>query len=71
MCSAGIAVGAGIHGFVPAEFLASFMGKDAAWWSVPLAVVMGVPMYANAAGILPGSKPSRPKAQPWARRWRS
>jgi uncharacterized membrane protein YraQ (UPF0718 family) len=49
----GIAVGAGIHGFVPAEFLASFMGKDAAWWSVPLAVVMGVPMYANTAGILP------------------
>jgi uncharacterized membrane protein YraQ (UPF0718 family) len=49
----GIAVGAGIHGYVPAEFLASFMGKDAAWWSVPLAVVMGVPMYANTAGILP------------------
>jgi len=49
----GIAVGAGIHGFVPSEFLASFMGKDAAWWSVPLAVVMGVPMYANTAGILP------------------
>ncbi len=49
----GIAVGAGIHGFVPAEFLASFMGKDAAWWSVPLAVVMGIPMYANTAGILP------------------
>lgn len=50
---AGIAVGAGIHGYVPQEFLVSFMGKDAAWWSVPLAVVMGVPMYANTAGILP------------------
>lgn len=50
---AGIAVGAGIHGFVPAEFLASFMGKDASWWSVPLAVLMGIPMYANTAGILP------------------
>ena len=49
----GIAVGAGIHGYVPAEFLASFMGKDAAWWSVPLAVLMGIPMYANTAGILP------------------
>lgn len=49
----GIAVGAGIHGYVPQEFLASFMGKEAAWWSVPLAVVMGVPMYANTAGILP------------------
>jgi uncharacterized membrane protein YraQ (UPF0718 family) len=49
----GIAVGAGIHGFVPSEILASFMGKDASWWSVPLAVLMGVPMYANTAGILP------------------
>jgi uncharacterized membrane protein YraQ (UPF0718 family) len=49
----GIAVGAGIHGFVPSEILASFMGKDASWWSVPLAVLMGVPMYANIAGILP------------------
>lgn len=49
---AGIAVGAGIHGYVPEGFLASFMGRDA-WWSVPLAVVLGAPMYANAAGIIP------------------
>jgi uncharacterized membrane protein YraQ (UPF0718 family) len=49
---AGIAIGAGIHGWVPQDFMASFMGKEA-WWSVPLAVVIGVPMYANAAGILP------------------
>ncbi|HSL21337.1 MAG TPA: permease [Vicinamibacterales bacterium] len=49
---AGIAVGAGIHGYVPEEFMASFMGKSA-WWAVPAAVVLGVPMYANAAGILP------------------
>lgn len=48
----GIAVGAGIHGFVPQDFMASFMGKDA-WWSVPAAVFMGVPMYTNAAGIIP------------------
>jgi hypothetical protein len=48
----GIAVGAGIHGYVPENFLASFMGKDA-WWSVPLAVLLGVPMYSNAAGIIP------------------
>lgn len=48
----GIAVGAGIHGYVPENFMASFMGKDA-WWSVPLAVVLGVPMYSNAAGIIP------------------
>ncbi len=49
---AGIAVGAGIHGWVPENFMASIMGKGA-WWSVPLAVLIGIPMYSNAAGILP------------------
>lgn len=49
---AGIAVGAGVHGYVPADFMASFMGKDV-WYSVPLAVLIGVPMYYNAAGIIP------------------
>jgi uncharacterized membrane protein YraQ (UPF0718 family) len=48
----GIAVGAGIHGYVPEGLLVSFMGKSA-WWSVPLAVLIGVPMYSNAAGIIP------------------
>jgi hypothetical protein len=48
----GIAVGAGIHGYVPENFMASLMGKSA-WWSVPLAVIIGVPMYSNAAGIIP------------------
>jgi uncharacterized protein len=48
----GIAVGAGIHGYVPQNFMAAIMGKGA-WWSVPLAVVIGVPMYSNAAGIIP------------------
>lgn len=48
----GIAVGAGIHGYVPANAMASFMGKGA-WWSVPLSVIIGVPMYSNAAGIIP------------------
>lgn len=48
----GIAVGSGIHGYVPANAMASFMGKGA-WWSVPLSVVIGVPMYSNAAGIIP------------------
>ncbi|MCX6359474.1 MAG: permease [Armatimonadetes bacterium] len=48
----GIAVGAGIHGYVPTNALAGLMGKQA-WWSVPLAVVLGVPMYSNAAGIVP------------------
>lgn len=49
---AGIAVGAGAHGYVPAEFMASFMGKDV-WYSVPLSVLIGIPMYSNAAGIIP------------------
>lgn len=49
----GIAVGAGIHGYIPQDFMASIMGKDAPWWSLPAAVLIGVPMYTNAAGILP------------------
>lgn len=48
----GIAVGAGIHGYVPENFMAGLMGKSA-WWSVPAAVLIGVPMYSNAAGIIP------------------
>jgi uncharacterized protein len=49
---AGIAVGAAVHGYVPENFMASIMGKEA-WWSVPLAVAIGVPLYSNAAGIIP------------------
>ncbi len=48
----GIAVGAGIHGYMPEAALAGIMGKDA-WWSVPAAVLIGVPMYTNAAGVIP------------------
>ena len=48
----GIAIGAFIHGYVPADALAGIMGEDA-WWSVPAAVAIGVPMYANAAGVIP------------------
>ncbi len=49
---AGIGVGALIHGYVPESFMATIMGKDA-WWSVPAAVLVGIPMYSNAAGIVP------------------
>lgn len=49
---AGIAVGAAIHGYVPQDVMAALMGKGN-WWSVPLAVLIGVPMYSNAAGIVP------------------
>lgn len=48
----GVGVGAGIHGYVPENFMAELMGESA-WWSVPAAVLLGVPMYSNAAGILP------------------
>jgi uncharacterized membrane protein YraQ (UPF0718 family) len=48
----GIGVGAFLHGYVPAELMARVMGRSA-WWSVPLAVLIGVPLYSNAAGIIP------------------
>ena len=48
----GIAVGGLIHGYVPADLMARIMGADA-WWSVPAAVLLGIPMYTNAAGIIP------------------
>ncbi|XPV76510.1 MAG: permease [Desulfovibrio sp.] len=48
----GVGVGAGIHGYVPQDFMATLMGKSA-WWSVPVAVLIGVPMYTNAAGVIP------------------
>lgn len=48
----GIAVGAGIHGYVPESALAGIMGKRA-WWSVPAAVLVGIPLYSNAAGVIP------------------
>ena len=49
---AGIAAGALIHGYVPAELMVRIMGADV-WWSVPAAVALGIPMYTNAAGIIP------------------
>ncbi len=49
---AGIAVGSFIHGWLPEGLLASFMGKSA-WWSVPVAVAIGVPMYASTATLIP------------------
>ncbi len=48
----GIAVGAGAHGYVPEDFLGSLLGKEN-WYGVPLAILMGIPMYSNAAGIIP------------------
>lgn len=48
----GIAIGAGAHGYVPEDFLGSLLGKEN-WYGVPLAIILGVPMYSNAAGIIP------------------
>ena len=48
----GIGAGAAIHGYVPEGFLAALMGKQV-WWSVPVAVILGAPLYSNAAGIIP------------------
>lgn len=48
----GVGVGAGAHGYVPEDFMAGLMGKSA-WWSVPLSVLIGIPLYSNAAGIIP------------------
>jgi uncharacterized membrane protein YraQ (UPF0718 family) len=48
----GIMVGAGIHGYVPDQALAQCLGRGNIW-AVPLAVVIGIPLYSNAAGIIP------------------
>jgi len=48
----GIGMGALIHGYVPEDLMVRIMGAEA-WWSVPAAVLIGIPMYTNAAGVIP------------------
>lgn len=48
----GVGIGAFIHGYIPADFIATYAGGDA-WYTVPFAVLMGIPMYSNAAGVMP------------------
>ena len=48
----GIGIGAWIHGYVPENFLARWAGADK-WYAVPLATLVGVPLYSNAAGVIP------------------
>lgn len=48
----GVGIGAFIHGYIPADFIAKYAGGDA-WYAVPIAVLMGIPMYSNAAGVMP------------------
>jgi len=48
----GVGIGAGIHGYIPADFIAKWAGGDA-WYAVLISVIMGIPMYSNAAGVMP------------------
>ncbi|MDD2785793.1 MAG: permease [Patescibacteria group bacterium] len=48
----GVGVGAWIHGYVPTDFLASYAGADR-WYAVPFATLLGIPLYSNAAGVIP------------------
>jgi len=48
----GVGLGAWIHGYVPADFLAQYAGSDK-WYAVPLSVLIGIPLYSNAAGVIP------------------
>jgi len=48
----GVGVGAFIHGYVPSDFLAQYAGSGK-WYAVPLAVLIGIPLYSNAAGVIP------------------
>lgn len=48
----GVGIGAWIYGYVPADFLAQYAGADR-WYAVLLAVIIGIPLYSNAAGVIP------------------
>lgn len=48
----GIGIGAWIHGYVPTDFLAKYAGADK-WYAVPFATLIGIPLYSNAAGVIP------------------
>ncbi len=48
----GIAIGAGVHGYVPEDYLTTLLGQDK-WYAIPLAILVGIPLYSNAAGIVP------------------
>ena len=48
----GVGLGAALHGFVPDGWIESHLG-DGQWWSVPAAVLLGIPLYSNATGVIP------------------
>lgn len=49
----GIALGALFHGYVPQQWVETYLAGDQAWWSVPAAVLLGIPLYSNAVGVIP------------------
>ncbi len=48
----GVGLGAALHGFVPDGWIEQYLG-DGQWWSVPAAVILGIPLYSNATGVIP------------------
>lgn len=48
----GVGIGAFIHGYVPTDLIVRYAGSNT-WYSVPIAVLMGIPMYSSAAGVMP------------------
>jgi uncharacterized membrane protein YraQ (UPF0718 family) len=48
----GVGLGAALHGFVPEDFITDHLGSGQ-WWSVPGAVLLGIPLYSNASGMIP------------------
>ena len=48
----GVGLGAALHGFVPDGWIERYLG-DGQWWSVPAAVLLGIPLYSNATGVIP------------------
>ena len=59
----GVGLGALLHGFVPADFISNNLGQGS-WWSVPAAVVLGIPLYANASGVIPVAQTLMAKGLP-------
>lgn len=48
----GVGLGAGLHGFIPDGWIEAHLGNGQ-WWSVPAAVLLGIPLYSNATGVIP------------------
>ena len=59
----GVAVGAALHGLVPANWFAENLGAGQ-WWTVPVAVLVGIPLYSNVTGIVPGMEGLLTKGMP-------